>query len=104
MWRKRSREPAHNNELRWLTAALAEMPEEVRRAFLLRKRDRLSHQTIATQMGIPVARVEALLRESVLHLAPPGKSAPATQARDSGTCDEQAAQCALGVLAGGAET
>ncbi|MEJ1971440.1 MAG: sigma factor-like helix-turn-helix DNA-binding protein [Lacunisphaera sp.] len=68
-------------ELRQLEAAIAQLPEGCRTVLLLRKIELLSHQDIATRLGIAVSTVEKqharalrLLRAS---LARRGDSGPA---------------------------
>jgi DNA-directed RNA polymerase specialized sigma24 family protein len=56
-------------EDRELLAAVDAMPELVRRALLLRKRDGLSQAQIAVAMSLSGDEVEELLREAVLRLA-----------------------------------
>lgn len=80
------------------------MPEEVRRAFLLRKQSQLSHRDVAAEMGLTVERVSELLIESVVHLAPPGALPPNMSPRMPGSGDELLARVAPAGADGSAAT
>lgn len=51
-----------------LTAALADLPERVRRVYLLSARDGLSDRTIAGQLGITTTQVEHELAQALAAL------------------------------------
>jgi len=74
-------------ELRQLEAAIALLPEGCRTVLLLRKIELLSHQEIATRLGIAVSTVEKqharalrLLRASLAHR---GESGPAHRSQEA---------------------
>jgi RNA polymerase sigma-70 factor (ECF subfamily) len=61
--------PREHEELLGLDDALAEMPERLRRAFLLREWQGLSYAEIADQLGVSRPAVETLIFRARRHLA-----------------------------------
>lgn len=56
------------DSLRLADAALAELPDRTRRAFMLRRVDGLSLQEIGVRLGVSNQRAHQLVRSALLHL------------------------------------